>query len=136
MNKIYKLALSAGLLLITSLATAVPSIGIPNISNDNNSSLPSFMQKDASDNVDSTTNTLVQQQINNFSAQIRGEVIQSKQFRVVDVDTGITQGYANLNESSPANDLKQNESEAIKIANAESIPLSNVKSVESTATPV
>ncbi len=136
MNKIYKLALSAGLLLITSLAAAVPSIGIPNISNDNNSSLPSFMQKDASDNVDSTTNTLVQQQINNFSAQIRGEVIQSKQFRVVDVDTGVTQGYANLNESSPANDLKQNESEAIKIANAESIPLSNVKSVESAASPI
>ena len=137
MSKIYKLTLSAGLLLISSLAAAVPSIGIPNISNDNNSSLPSFMQKDASDNVDNTTNTLVQQQINNFSAQIRGDVIQSKQFRVVDVDTGITQKYASLNESSPANDLKQNESEAIKIANAESIPLSNVdKSVESATSPI
>ena len=34
---------------------------------------------------------LVQQQINNFSAQIRGSIIQSKQFRVVDVDNGITQ---------------------------------------------
>jgi hypothetical protein len=136
MSKIYKLTLSAGLLLISSLAAAVPSIGIPNISNDNNSSLPSFMQKDASDNVDSATNTLVQQQINNFSAQIRGDVIQSKQFRVVDVDTSVTQKYASLNESSPANDLKQNESEAIKVANAESTPLANVKSVESATSPI
>ncbi len=138
MSKIYKLTLSTGLLLISSLVVAVPSIGIPNISNDNSSNLPSFMQKDASDNVDSTTNTLVQQQINNFSAQIRGDIIQNKQFRVVDVDTGVTQKYASLNESSPENNLKQNESQNINLTNAESAALvNNGKPVESaTATSI
>ena len=47
MNQFYKLILGTGLLLVSSLVAAVPSIGIPNISNNNNSSLPSFMQKDA-----------------------------------------------------------------------------------------
>lgn len=128
MNQCYKLILGAGLLLISSLVTAVPSIGIPNISNNNNSSLPSFMQKDSSNDADNGTSTLVQQQINNFSAQIRGSIIQSKQFRVVDVDNGITQKYINFNESSPENTFELNESQEIKMTATES---NNTKSAES-----
>lgn len=133
-----KLIISIGLLLISSLAIAVPSIGIADITtNGTNNSLPSFMQKDASDDSDNTTSALVQQQINNFSAQIRGNIIQSQQFRVVDVDTGgMTQKYANLSESSPENSFGQNVSQNSSTINTESPSLANAKPLESAAIAV
>jgi hypothetical protein len=133
-----KLIISIGLLLISSLATAVPSIGIADITtNGTSNSLPSFMQKDASDDSDNTTNALIQQQINNFSAQIRGNIIQSQQFRVVDVDTDITQKYANLSESSPENSFGQNISQNPSTTKTESPSLAtNAKPLESAAIAV
>ncbi len=137
MNQGRKLIIGAGLLLISALATALPSIGIPNIATSgSNSNLPSFMQKDANDDSDNATGALVQQQINNFSAQIRGNIIQSQQFRVVDVDTGITQKYANLSEYSPENSFGQNVSQNSSTTNTESPLLANAKPSESAANAV
>lgn len=95
-----KLALLTLGLLTAVSSYALPTIGVPNITVNSTTPTPSFISTDSSTQTDAATTKMLQQQITNFSAQIRGSILQSGQFRVVDVDNNFVQTHLPI-ESAP-----------------------------------
>lgn len=95
--------LVTGLLVAGSSCYALPTIGVPNITVNSTTATPSFISTDSSTQTDAATTKMLQQQITNFSAQIRGTILQSGQFRVVDVDNNFVQMHLPV-ESAPVSE--------------------------------
>ncbi len=92
------------ILSMISLNSFSATLGIPNIIMPSSmAATPAFIrsanQSGTSDDV--ATTKLVQQQMTNFSAQVRGKIIQSKYFQVIDVDSNTALNYLNQLESQP-----------------------------------
>lgn len=113
------------LCVISTSAAAIPSIGVPNITVSPSIATPSFISTEAVSSSDIATKQMLQQQMSNFSAQIRGNILQSGQFRVVDVDNNFAQSYAPA-ESIPVEST---------IINNESEHLHTVKTIQKSNTP-
>lgn len=93
--------------LFAASSYALPTIGVPNITVNSQTAIPSFISTDSSTQTDAATTKMLRQQITNFSAQIRGAILQSGQFRIIDVDNNFIQTHlpiesASISESSPA----------------------------------
>ena len=112
---------------------AIPTIGVPNITITDGTILPSFISPTSGNLSDSATQNIVQQQIENFSAQIRGTIIQEGQFKVVDVDNSTAQNYINI---AQAQNNESSES-MVKLDESSSTPFAmpKVTKANSTKTP-
>lgn len=80
------------------------TLGVPNIIMPATAAAtPEFIRiSPDSDNNDKATAKLVQQQMTNFSAQVRGSIIQSKYFQIIDVDNSVAANYLAEAESQVA----------------------------------
>lgn len=83
------------LVFFVSINSWGASLGIPNLQISATANKHSFINSDSTTTIDSTAEKIVQQQISNFSAQVRGKIIQSKYFQVVDISS--LSGYTYLN---------------------------------------
>ena len=89
-----KRLLFLGLLCLTITSWATPTLGVANISMPSSTaSMPNFINVTSDNSNDQAAAKILQQQMTNFSAQVRGQIIQSKYFQVVDIDDNLARYY-------------------------------------------
>ncbi len=78
---------------IAAAPAKVQTLGVPNILVSDVDNLPGFVSKDNPNDADLAAKQIIERRIGNFSAQIRGQIIQSKLFQVIDVNNHLALDY-------------------------------------------
>jgi len=83
------------------------TLGVPDLQTSSSAATHSFINPDSTTSIDGTTETIIKQQISNFSAQIKGKIIQSKHFQVIDIDNKLAYTYNSTTSSNNTKSLNE-----------------------------
>ncbi|AUR50904.1 hypothetical protein [Aquella oligotrophica] len=75
--------------ILVSLNCLAATLAVPNLQLSSSAYTNNFISPDKPDSIDPVTQTELKQQISTFSAQIRGKIIQSKHFNVIDLNNNL-----------------------------------------------
>lgn len=94
--------------ILVSLNCHAATLAVPNLQVSSSAYKNNFIDPTKPNLIDPVTQNVLKQEISTFSAQIRGKIIQSKHFQVIDVDNSINPSLFGNNESANIKPVKIN----------------------------